>query len=260
MRKLSVALAFVTLFALWMPASSQAQFEPVVDHIHIAAPDQLKAVEWYQRHFGGEQLLRESPERLLFGKARIVFMKSDKATPSAGSSVDHIGFSVPDLEASMKALVADGAKVVQPIRDAPGLFKLAFIEDPWGTKIEVVQDSTSRVLHHVHLRGSDPAAIRAWYAQHFGGNVGKLKGRLDGIEYSGVWLLVQEGAATPSQGHSIDHIGFQPKDVAASIAEMKARNVKVTEEPRPLKYASGYTVHIAFVEGPEGVRIEFVQR
>ena len=241
------------------PASAQAQVLPLVDHIHLGVPDQAKAVEWYRRHFGGEKMA-EGPERLLLGQTRLIFLRNEKALPSTGSVLDHVGFSVADLDASLKDLEATGARIVTPARDVPGLFKLAFIEDPWGTRIEVVQDPQTRGLHHVHLRGPDPAAALAWYAKQFGGNVGKLKDRIDGIEYGGVWLLAQRGDATPSQGHAIDHIGFRPIDVDRLIAELKSRNVKVTTEPRPLTLASGTMMRLAFIEGPDGVRIELVQR
>ena len=52
-----------------------------------------------------------------------------------------------------------------PVRDVSGLFKLGFIEDPWGTRIEVVQDPQKLGLHHVHLRAPDPDATLAWYKE-----------------------------------------------------------------------------------------------
>ena len=100
----------------------------------------------------------------------------------------------------------------------------------------------------------------AWYAAQFGGKVDKLKGRIDGINMSGVWILFQTGEAVPSQGHSIDHLGFRPLDVDAAVVELKKQNVKVTTEPRPLTFANGVTARIAFAEAPDGVRIELVQR
>jgi len=42
--------------------------------------------------------------------------------------------------------------VVTPVRDLPGLFKLGLVEDPWGTRIEVVQSPEKLGLHHVHPR------------------------------------------------------------------------------------------------------------
>jgi catechol 2,3-dioxygenase-like lactoylglutathione lyase family enzyme len=245
---------------LALPVATSAQtFRPIFDHIHLAAPDPEAAAAWYRDHFGGQKMA-EAPDRVLYGDTRIIFQKREKNLPSEGSVVDHIGFSVPNIDGAMKAFQTEGVKITQAVRDVPGLFKLAFIEDPWGTRIEVVQDPQKLGLHHVHLRGPDPAAVLAWYSTQFGGRTAKLKDRIDGIDMSGVWLLVQKGDATPSPGHAIDHIGFRPVNLEASVAAMKSRNVKFTTEPRPLTLANGTTIQLAFAEGPDGVRIEMVQR
>lgn len=252
--------AFLVLSSMALATVASAQgYRPIVDHVHLAAPDPPTAVAWYQKYFGG-QAMAEGTDRLLMGDVRVIFSKRENALPSQGSAVDHIGFSVANLEETMKSLEAAGVKIVTPARDVPGLFPLAFIEDPWGTRIEVVQDSAKLGVHHLHLRGTDPAAMLAWYSAQFGGRVGKLKDRIDGIDMSGVWILVQRGEAVPTQGHSIDHIGFRPIDVDASIAELKAHSVKITTEPRPLTFPNGVAVRLAFAEAPDGVRIELVQR
>jgi catechol 2,3-dioxygenase-like lactoylglutathione lyase family enzyme len=241
------------------PSAQQAQILPMLDHIHLNVPDQAQGVAWYQKYFGG-QPTTEAPDRLMFGETRLIFLKNDKAQPSSGSALDHLGFSVPDLDAKMKEFEAAGVKIVNPIRDVQGLFKLAFIEDPWGTRIEVVQDADKLGLHHVHLRGPDPAAVLAWYKEKFGGDAGKLKDRIDGIRYSGVWLVVQRGDAAPSQGHAIDHIGWRTNDLSAKAAELKTQGVTFTTEPRPLRLASGVMVNFAYLDGPAGAKIELVQR
>jgi catechol 2,3-dioxygenase-like lactoylglutathione lyase family enzyme len=254
-----MTLGVMMLVALAASAAAQTPILPIVDHIHLNVPDQAKAVEWYQKNFGGKTLA-EAPDRLLLGDTRLIFLKNDKGTPSPGSALDHLGFSVPDLDAAMKSLEANGAKIATPARDVPGLFKLGFVDDPWGTRIEVVQDPDKLGLHHVHLRAPDPAAVLAWYKEKFGGETAKLKDRLDGLRYSGVWILVQRGDAVPSEGHAIDHIGWQTPNLAAKTAELKAQNVKFTTEPRPLKLASGTMVNFAYLEGPAGAKIELVQR
>ena len=240
-------------------AAAQSAMANLFDHIHLAVPDQEKAVAWYQQHFGGLPT-SEGTERLMFGDTRFIFQRNEKALPSSGSSVDHIGFSVTDLDATLKALESGGATIVTPARDVAGLFKLAFIEDPWGVRVEVVQDSARLGLHHVHLRSPDPAATLAWYVDKFGGAIGKLKDRIDGINLGGVWLLVARGDATPSRGRAIDHIGLRPLNVDTVVSELKGKSVVVTTEPRDLKLPSGVTMRLAFIEGPDGVRIELVQR
>jgi len=106
----------------------------------------------------------------------------------------------------------------------------------------------------------DPAAALRWYVDTFGGKAGTLKGGIDGVQYGDLWVLVQRGDAVPSAGHSIDHIGFRPTNLDETVGRLKAKSVKVTSEPRALTLASGTTMHIAFIEGPDGVRIELVQR
>jgi catechol 2,3-dioxygenase-like lactoylglutathione lyase family enzyme len=204
--------------------------------------------------------MTEAPDRVMLGDTRLIFLKNDTSQPSSGSALDHIGFSFADLDAKMTELEAAGVKVVTRVRDAQGLFKLGFVEDPWGTRIEVVQDPDKLGLHHVHLRAPDTAATLAWYQEKFGGETAKLKDRIDGLKYSGVWLLVQRGDATPSEGHAIDHIGFRTPNLDIAAREFKSQHVKFTTEPRPLKLASGVMVNFAYVEGPAGAKIELVQR
>ena len=47
----------------------------------------------------------------------------------------------------MKDLEAAGAKTISPPKEAPGIFKYAYIEDPWGIKIELVQDNETIGFH-----------------------------------------------------------------------------------------------------------------
>ena len=147
----------------------------------------------------------------------------------------------------------------------PGLFKLAFVEDPWGTRIEVVQDPELLGLHHLHLRGPDPDEIFTWLLAKFGGERGQLKGRIDGVKYSAdgfstVWILAQKGESQPSLGHAIDHIGWRSSSLNDTIAELKGKGVTVTSEPRPLALPNGPSINFSYVAGPAGARIELVER
>ena len=257
MLRTCAALALSALFG--GPAAAQNPIMQIIDHIHLNVPDQAKAVEWYQKNFAGEPM-SEAPDRLMFGETRLIFLRNANGQPSTGSAIDHIGFSFADVDAKMKELDAAGVKIVTPVRDVQGLFKLGFVEDPWGTRIEVVQDTGKLGLHHVHLRAPDPTTTLAWYKEQFGGTPAKLKDRIDGLTFGGIWILVQRGDAVPSEGHAVDHFGFRTPNLDATAKEFKARNVKFTTEPRPLRLASGTTVNFAYVEGPAGAKIELVQR
>jgi catechol 2,3-dioxygenase-like lactoylglutathione lyase family enzyme len=249
------ALTFITAFIAIGSAAAQTATLPY-DHVHLAAPDQAKAVEWYQKMFGG-QTTPEGKDRLLFGKTRFIWLKSETAQPSANTAIDHIGFSFADLDAKMKEWEAVGVKVITPLRPVPGLVKIGFIEDPWGVKIEVVQDTETLGFHHVHLRSPDPAASMAWYKQRFGGETAKLKGLLDGLKYGDVWVLFAKGDATPSVGHALDHVGWRVANLDKTLDDLKG--IKVLQGVTPLQLATG-PVRFSFVEDPSGTKIELVQR
>jgi len=227
MRLLSTLFVTV-LIAAAVPAAGQTL---PYDHVHLAAPDQAKAVEWYQKNFGGE-ITPEGKDRLMFGKTRFIWMKSDTAKPSADTAIDHIAFSVADR--------------------APGV-----ITDPWGVKIEIVNDPARRGFHHVHLNAPDPAASIAWYQKRFGGDRVKYKGE-DALKYGDMLVLVQKAKApTPSVGHALDHVGWRVTDLDKTLADLTG--IKVLQGVTNLQLATG-PVRYSFVEDPDGVKIELVQR
>jgi len=252
----------------WSAATGVAQAPAATlpyDHIHLNVPDPAAGANWYEQHFGGKRIT-EAPDRLMFGSTRFMFLRKADATPSAGSAIDHVGFSVPDLDATMKGLEAAGVKVTTPARDVPGLFKLAFVEDPWGTRIEVVQDPELLGLHHMHLRSPNPDEAFTWLLAKFGGQKTQLKGRIDAVKYSAagfsdMWILVTKGEAVPSIGHAIDHIGWRSTGpLGETIGVLKGKGVEVTSEPRPLNLPNGPSINFAYVAGPSGARIELVER
>ena len=63
--------------------------------------------------------------------------------------------------------------------------------------------------------------------------------------------------ASYDMGMGFGHVAVEVEDAYKTCAEVKSRGGKVTREPGPMKH--GTTV-IAFVEDPDGYKIEFVQR
>lgn len=265
-RALITAAAAFGVLALATTTTAQTKTMPY-DHIHLNTPDPAASANWYEKYFGGRRIT-EAPDRIMFGAVRLMFLRTREiAPPSMGSSIDHIGFSVPDLEAKLKELEGSGAKIEGPIREVPNLFKLAFAVDPWGTRLEIVQDPELLGLHHLHMRGPDPEAVFTWLLDKFGGERAKMKGTLDGVVYrnvpgfSTVWILVQRGEAAPSTGKALDHIGWRSTGPIAETASMLAgKNVELTSQPRPLPLPNGPTINFFYVAGPNGARIEIVER
>ncbi len=265
MRRFVLQAFCATVAVLALAGSAHAQATFPYDHVHVNVPDPAAASKWYETHFGGKRIT-EAPDRLMYGSTRFMFLRKADALPSAGSAVDHIGFSVPDIDAAFRNFAASGVKVTSAVRDLPGIFKIGFIEDPWGTRIEVVQDPELLGLHHIHMRGPDPEAVFTWLLQNFGGQRTKLKGQLDAVKYSAagfsdMWILVQRGEAQPSEGHALDHIGWRSTGpLAATINGLRAKGVTVTTEPRPLPLPNGPTINFSYVAGPAGAKVELVER
>ncbi len=224
-------------------------------NVHLRVADPTKATEWYIKYLGATAT--PPPYSVAFGKTVIAFVKTTTQNPSTGSVIDHIGISYADLNAKMKDFEAGGAKILQAVQNAPGLFPYGYIEDPWGVKIEVVQDAEQLGFHHVHLRVKDPQATLAWFEGMLGGQRAKLGGRLDGLRYSGVWLLASPAGTdtvVPSADRAIQNLAFQVANVDESMEALKSRQVKSVIEPRSLG-----ELRYAFVEDPNGVRIELIK-
>ena len=224
-------------------------------HVHLTAPDPGEASAWYAKYLGGEKM--ERGDGAQFGDTLLLFFrKQGEFEGSVGTGIDHIGFSFPDLAAKMTEFEEAGIKITQEARDAGGRFKYGFIEDPWGTKIEVMEDSDTLGFHHIHLSSADPAATFDWYISAFGGEKTRYKGMLDAVLYGKVWLLIQRarGEIAPTQGRSVDHIGWSVADLDAAATELKEKGVTFSMDPRPYR-----NLRISFIEGPDGVRIEFLQ-
>ena len=145
----------------------------------------------------------------------------------------------------MKEFAADGVKIVTPAHNVPGLYKVAFIEDPWGTRIEVVQDPDLLGLHHIQIVGPNTEDIFTWLLAQFGGRRTKLKGTVDAIKYSvpsftDIWILVERGDSEPSLGHSIDHISWRSTgSLTKWLDDLRAKGVTITAEPHIVVLPTG---------------------
>ena len=230
------------------------------DHVHLTATDTKAAAEWYSKHFGSKVTKAGVFDAVVYGKTIVKFKKGKPGFGrSVGSSVDHIGFSVRDARAKMKELEEAGVKVLaRPRYSKKGGFYYAFVEDPWGTKIEVIGDSDLLGFHHVHLLVRDRDAVAKWFSEVFGGEVTRFKDlpNLPGIRYGDMWLLVSSTPEEKEGTHdrAVDHIGWKVPDLDALAKRLMAQGVKFVVKPR----RSG-NVKLAFIEGPGGVKIEIQQ-
>jgi lactoylglutathione lyase len=70
-------------------------------------------------------------------------------------------------------------------------------------------------------------------------------------------LTYNHGVDKYEMGGAFGHIAIGVPDVAGTCAKVRGAGGKVTREPGPVK---GGTSVIAFVEDPDGYKIEFIER
>jgi catechol 2,3-dioxygenase-like lactoylglutathione lyase family enzyme len=266
--RLFAAFAFGSFALLGNVANVAAQTKATLpyDHIHLNEPA-AEASVWWEKNIPGARRITEAPDRLMYGAVRLMFLGARSSSGSQGSVIEHLGFSVADLDAKMRELAAINTKVIEPAKSVTGLYKTALIESPWGTQIQLVQDPELLGLHHVQLRLADTEGAYAWLLDKFGGERTKIRGQLDSMKYAGaggfstVYIVIAKGESVPSQGRAIDHIGWRS---TATIDETKAmlegKQVQLTSQPRPLTLPNGPPINFFYIAGPSGTRIEIVER
>jgi catechol 2,3-dioxygenase-like lactoylglutathione lyase family enzyme len=119
------------------------QTSPVVfHHVHLYANSAAAIPEmqaWYKKVFAAVPGKRGAQDNVIVPGGELTFAASEvPVVPTMGRAVDHIGFNVKNLEAFCKKLEAKGIKLDTPYTKRPDLgLSLAFITDPWGTRIEL---------------------------------------------------------------------------------------------------------------------------
>jgi predicted enzyme related to lactoylglutathione lyase len=256
MKQAIVALACLCAFA-GNPSAAGNTEALTYDHMHLAFPDTKASTAWYIKYLGATAR-PDGMDGVFFGPIRFNMRKAENLSPSSGSVVDAVGLSFADIDARLKVLDGSGAKVLQAPKNVTGMGRIAVIEDPWGTKIELVQDPKLLGFHHARVLATDPVAMRQWFADALGGQNGKI-GNADALKFGGIWLIIDKASTPPraSDGTTIDHLGFRTKDIKTEVAALDSKGVKVTGAPR--QDPNVPTTFATFIEGATG-RIELTQR
>lgn len=105
---------------------------------HTARPKEMQA--WYDKTFGARPGSGDTADSSNISGVGLDFEQADSAVPTAGRAIDHIGFEVKGLEAFCKKLSDNGIKLDSDYRSVPQIkLSIAFLTDPWGTRIELTE-------------------------------------------------------------------------------------------------------------------------
>jgi catechol 2,3-dioxygenase-like lactoylglutathione lyase family enzyme len=113
-------------------------------------------------------------------------------------------------------------------------------------------------VHHVHLFVTDPLEAQKWYVQTFGATAGKRAqyetAIVPGAE---ITLAKADTPQAPTKGRSVDHIGFEVRNIDAFVAKLQAAGIKTDGAIRNSANASG--LRIVFITDPWGTEIEITE-
>jgi catechol 2,3-dioxygenase-like lactoylglutathione lyase family enzyme len=224
-------------------------------HIHLTVPDPDAQIKVWTEVLGATASKAGPLNLLKLPGIFIIVTKADATAGSNGSTANHIGFLVKDYPALETKLMAANIPAVfdnkknQMIVTFPNDIRVEFNED---TTI-----SAPVVFHHIHLMTTDPAALQAWYVKTFGAEASTRR-NLPAAKIPGgeVDFLMAKEAPAPTKGRTLDHIGFEIKDLDAFCKKLEADGIKFD---MPFRDVPTIGLKIAFIIDPVGTRIELTQ-
>ena len=120
---------------------------------------------------------------------------------------------------------------------------------------------------HIHVRTKDPEGMASFFETMFGAKVLRLT-QSDGVprvdlDVNGLAIFIatvppeEHIDASPRDPHlGLDHFGFRVDDIDGAVEDLRSKGAEIYVEPRTIRPG----VRIAFVRGPDDVRIELLQR
>ena len=265
---MKIRFLFVLIAAALFVLPACAQLAPpneagvTMGHVHLFVKDVEAQKHFWTVEMGGTIVQNGALMLIQFPGTYIMLRQADPTGPPSGSIVDHFGFVWKDLPAAMAKWKADGVEIEQSGNPNQG-----YVHGPDGIRVEFFGDTSLSVpvqMNHIHFYPTDIPAMQAWYVKVFGGVPGKRArvsspGWVDCDDLPGVNLSFSQGksALAPTKGRSLDHIGFDVKDLDAFAKRLESQGVKLDEA---IRIAPNGTTKVAFLTDPWGTRIELTER
>jgi catechol 2,3-dioxygenase-like lactoylglutathione lyase family enzyme len=269
-------IARLTLWTLLAvaPSSAFAQIapkdNPVVyghHHLNVSSVDEHK--KFWVDTLGGKAIKAGTFDVIVIPNVLIFLSPRPSSGPTKGSTINHVGFSVPNLRQVVDKVKANGFRMVTAeeapagvtVKDDIGVTGngIAYALGPDGVKVELLQvnDQTAPIAHHhVHFFGERPADMRAWYMKVFGATERQTTvNGIIGADLPGGGLNFSQsaGPVTPTRGRALDHIGFEVKNLEEFCRTLEAQGIKIET---PFRAVPELKITLAFITDPWGTRIE----
>jgi len=206
----------------------------------------------------------------------LIFFRTNQAPTGGtrGTTVNHIGFSVPNLRQMVDKVKANGFQMItktevaadREVKDdiagpaQAGGASIAFALAPEGVKVELVENRQQAIpitVHHVHFFNPRNAEMQAWYVKTFGAK-SRTGGAFPAADLPGIALNFSPSAdpVVATQGRALDHIGFEVKNLEEFCKKLEADGIKLAV---PYRKVPALGIAIAFITDPWGTYIEMTE-
>ena len=127
------------------------------DHIHYVCADVRAFAEYFQKIFDAEIVrydedFKGSPNAAIQIGNLVIFARGvrpgetpDSVGPELVQGLDHFGFGVPDVKASVEWLRNKGAEIMlEPVRRGIGGRMIAYVRGPGNIRIELCENASAQ--------------------------------------------------------------------------------------------------------------------
>src|SRR4051794_23734667 len=263
--KPTIAFVFLLAMAAAMPAAAQLAAPNAAGVRPGPLPPYVSDVAAQQKFWatlGGVPTANQRLEMIQVPGVFILLRRGETKGGTVGSIVNHLGFAFKDLPAAKAKWQAAGY-TIEPGEDA----NHGYILGPDGIRVEFSGDPSLQTpvkITHVHLFGQDVPAMQVWYTKVLGGVAGTCSrpSAPDGaacVDVAGVSVALSKSdtALEPTAGRSLDHIGFDVKNLPDFLARMAAEGVTITQGLTPSNFVT--TMRVAFIADPWGTKMEITE-
>jgi len=265
-----MVLVFALPAGAQLPAPNDAGVS--MGHLHLTARDPEAQRKFWVEVMGATPVKLGPMDVMKFPDVLVMFRKGEPSGGTKGSVINHLGFKVKDMKAAVERMKAAGGNFVTRTEVGggratgdywlnPGQKALqAFVMAPDDVKIELTEDpgmAAPIAHHHIHFNNGAVAETKAWYVKTFGAKGGK-RGQFEAADVPGVNLSFSssDAAVAPTKGRSLDHIGFEVRNLEAFCKRLEETGIKFDV---PYRKVQALGISIAFLTDPWGTYIELTE-